>query len=290
MNRAARPERSGGDERGDGRAREFHLSDRNFDCIADFIRNYAGIEMSKAKRDLVYSRLARRLRQLGLGDFDEYCKLLQTSQEEMERCANALATNLTAFFREPHHFRFLEQTLVPELVAAKRDRRITAWSAGCSTGEEPYSIAMTLADALPPGWDYRILATDLDSSVIERAAAATYSADRIAGLDDEVRKRWFRHGRGPNAGLVRVKERLRQHITFRQLNLLERWPMRRPVDFIFCRNTIIYFSKETQRKLFERFHDMMRPSGYVFIGHSESLYKVTEQFDLLGQTIYRRIP
>ena len=271
--------------------REFELSDRNFEFISRFIRGYAGIELTEAKRDLVYSRLVRRLRQLGMRSFNEYCKLLESdSAEERERCVNALSTNLTSFFREPHHFRYLKQELVPALVSEKTERRITVWSAGCSTGEEPYSIAITLAESLPAGWDYRILATDLDSSVVETATAGNYSTERIAGIDPEVAKRWFLAGRGANAGRVQVKDELRRHITFRKLNLLERWPMRRTVDIIFCRNTIIYFSKETQKALFERFHDILRPAGHVFIGHSESLYKVTESFRLLGQTIYQRIP
>jgi chemotaxis protein methyltransferase CheR len=271
--------------------REFELSDRNFEFISRFIRSYAGIELTEAKRDLVYSRLVRRLRQLGMRSFNEYCKLLESgSAEEKERCVNALSTNLTSFFREPHHFRYLREKLVPALVSEKTERRITIWSAGCSTGEEPYSIAITMAESLPRGWDYRILATDLDSSVIEKGSAGNYSADRIAGLDAAVAKRWFLLGKGGNAGRVQVKDELRRHITFRQLNLLERWPMRRTVDIIFCRNTIIYFSKETQKALFDRFHEILRPGGHVFIGHSESLYKVTESFRLLGQTIYQRIP
>ncbi|MDT8438363.1 MAG: protein-glutamate O-methyltransferase CheR [Wenzhouxiangellaceae bacterium] len=269
---------------------EFELGDKEFYFIADFIRKHAGIELSDAKRHLVYGRLVRRLRQLGLGSFGDYCKLLRDDPEgELEHCANALSTNLTSFFREPHHFEYLASSIVPALRQRGPDVPVLCWSAGCSTGEEPYSIAMTLAETLPASYKVRILATDLDSNVVATGESGIYKDERITGISEERRKRWFMRGKGAKSGMIRVRRELREMVTFRKLNLLDPWPMRNRFDFIFCRNVIIYFSKETQATLFSRFHELLRPSSVIFIGHSESLYKVTDQFQLIGQTIYRRV-
>lgn len=269
---------------------EFELGDKEFYFIADFIRKHAGIELSDAKRHLVYGRLVRRLRQLGLTSFSDYCKRLRDDPEdELEHCANALSTNLTSFFREAHHFEFLENTIVPAIRQRGPERPVMCWSAGCSTGEEPYSIAMVLAENLPASYRIRILATDLDSNVVATGQQGIYKVERITGISEERRKRWFMRGKGAQEGMIRLRSELRDLITFRKLNLLDAWPMRNTFDFIFCRNVIIYFSKETQQKLFDRFHEVLRPSAPMFIGHSESLYKVTDKFHLIGQTIYRRV-
>lgn len=269
---------------------EFELEDKEFYFIADFIRKRAGIELADSKRHLVYGRLVRRLRQLGLTSFASYCALLRKDPEsELEHCANALSTNLTSFFREPHHFDYLLNSIVPLIRQRGPERPVMAWSAGCSTGEEPYSIAMVLAESLPASYRIRILATDLDSNVVATGQQGVYKEERITGLSEERKKRWFMRGKGPQEGKARVRKELRDLISFRQLNLLDPWPMRNTFDFIFCRNVIIYFSKETQQTLFARYHEVLRPSCPIFIGHSESLYKVTDQFDLIGQTIYRRV-
>lgn len=271
--------------------KEFTLSDRNFNYIRDLVGERTGIVLSDLKRDMTYGRLVRRLRELRLSSFDEYCELLKSGDEdELINLTNAITTNLTSFFREPHHFEFLGKELLPKLLATKTNRRIRIWSAGCSSGEEPYTIAMTVLESVPQirNWDIRILATDLDYNMVNRAAAGIYTEERVNGIDARRQKRWFRRGRGENAGMVRVSPELQSLITFKQLNLLHEWPMKGPFDIIFCRNVVIYFNKDTQRELFSRYADIMTPDGHLFIGHSESLYKVSDRFELLGRTIYRR--
>ena len=274
-----------------GREREFELGDAEFETIRRLVGERTGIVLSDAKRDMVYGRLARRLRALGLRSFRDYLEHLQAGDdEEMVAFTNALTTNLTAFFREPHHFEYLQQTLLPALLQHKQgNRRLRIWSAGCSTGEEPYSIAMVVRETVPEDWDVKILATDLDSDVVRHAREGIYRAERVEGLSRERLRRWVRRGRGDKAGLVRMAPALRQLITFKTLNLMEPWPMRGPFDFIFCRNVVIYFSKDTQRVLFDRFADLLPADGHLFIGHSESLHRVTDRFRLLGQTIYRKV-
>ena len=274
-----------------GREREFELGDAEFETIRRLVGERTGIVLSDAKRDMVYGRLARRLRALGLRSFSDYlARLLDGDAEEMVAFTNALTTNLTAFFREPHHFEYLQQTLLPALMQHKQgNRRLRIWSAGCSTGEEPYSIAMVVRETVPEDWDVKILATDLDSDVVRHAREGIYRAERVEGLSRERLRRWVRRGKGDKAGLVRMAPALRQLITFKTLNLMESWPMRGPFDFIFCRNVVIYFSKDTQRVLFDRFADLLPADGHLFIGHSESLHRVTDRFRLLGQTIYRKV-
>ncbi len=271
--------------------KEFTLSDRNFSFIRDLVGERTGIVLSDLKRDMTYGRLVRRLRELKLSSFDEYCELLKSGDEdELINLTNAITTNLTSFFREPHHFEFLGKELLPKLLETKTDRRIRIWSAGCSSGEEPYTIAMTVLESVPQirNWDIRILATDLDYNMVNRAAAGIYTEERVNGINARRQKRWFRRGRGEYAGMVRVSPELQSLITFKQLNLLHEWPMKGPFDIIFCRNVVIYFNKDTQRELFSRYADIMTPDGHLFIGHSESLYKVSDRFELLGRTIYRR--
>ncbi|GAB6039402.1 CheR family methyltransferase [Endothiovibrio diazotrophicus] len=272
--------------------REFVFTDRDFARIRELVKQNAGIHLSDAKKNMVYSRLSRRLRELRLTSFDVYLQRLDhQSGEELVNFINAITTNLTAFFRENHHFEFLTTTLLPELMRRKgADRRIRIWSAGCSSGEEPYSIAIAVREALPPGqyWDVRILATDLDSNMVTTAARGVYTLERVSGLSGQRLRRWFRRGTGAREGLVKVAGELREMITFKQLNLMHEWPIRGPIDVIFCRNVVIYFDKETQRRLFDRYADLMPEQGHLFIGHSESLFKVTERFDPLGNTIYRK--
>lgn len=273
---------------------EFEFADQDFQRIRRIINDIAGISLADGKRELVYSRLSRRLRHLGLRRFDEYCRLLETGgdhNEEIGEFVNALTTNLTSFFRESHHFDFLGAELLPALIRERGagNRRIRIWSAGCSTGEEPYSIAMVLRETLPAvGWDAKILATDLDSNVLATAERGVYDESRIKDLSDARVRRWFQRGRGAQSGQVRVASELRELITFRRLNLMHDWPMRGPFDVVFCRNVVIYFDKPTQRVLFERFADLLVDHGHLFVGHSESLFKVTERFVPLGKTIYQR--
>ena len=240
---------------------------------------------------MVYGRLVRRLRELRLGSFAEYVALLREDAggPEFVNLINAVTTNLTSFFREKHHFDVLRERIIPEFVtrnASKRTLRI--WSAGCSTGEEPYSIAMTVLDCLPAGWDLRILATDIDTKVLATASAGVYGEDRIRSLPDDIKRRGFLRGRGAASDKVRVRPEYQQPISFKQLNLMEAWPMRGQFDFIFCRNVVIYFDKPTQQRLFERFADQLVDGGYVFLGHSETMHNLTTRFRLLGQTLYQK--
>lgn len=272
--------------------REFEFSVKDFEYISEVIADRTGIVLSDAKHDMVYSRLARRLRQLKLTEFSDYIALLKSGNEdELLEFTNAITTNLTSFFREKHHFDFLREKVLPTLKRTKTDKRIRIWSAGCSSGEEPYSIAMTVRDVFPSleGWDIKILATDLDTNMVQRASDGVYSEDRVAGLDVKHSKKWVKRGKGDHEGQIRMSSELREMITFKQLNLMDEWPMKGPFDFMFCRNVVIYFNKETQRILFDRYADLVAEHGYLFIGHSESLHKVCSRFALLGQTIYQKV-
>jgi chemotaxis protein methyltransferase CheR len=271
------------------REREYHLSDAEFAEIRRLVREHTGIALADSKRELVYSRLVRRLRRLRLDSFRDYLAILERGDAaELEEFTNAITTNLTSFFRESHHFEFLAETVLPML--EKRNaaaRRLRIWSAGCSTGEEPYSIAIVLQENLARfrGWDVRILATDLDSQVLATAQAGRYRDDRFEKMPASRRDRWFEVDRDGSATAVPA---LKEMIAFRQLNLMHPFPMRGPFDVIFCRNVVIYFDKPTQRELFERIAGLQRDGDHLFIGHSESLFKVCERYQLIGKTIYRK--
>ncbi len=273
--------------------REFIFTTRDFNDIRELVSHNTGIVLSDAKQDMVYSRLAKRLRKLGLKSFKDYCALIKSeNNDEIGHFVNAVTTNLTSFFRENHHFEYLKNTLLPKLLAEKTgNKQLRIWSSGCSTGEEPYSIAMVVKEVLEsyPGYDVKLLATDLDTNVLDTACCGIYSENRVNGISKERLKRWFLRGKDNSAGKVKVSSELQDIITFRQLNLMNEWPMRGPFDIIFCRNVVIYFDKPTQRLLFDRFADILSPGGHLFIGHSETLYKVTDRFELIGNTIYRKI-
>jgi chemotaxis protein methyltransferase CheR len=231
------------------------------------------------------------LRALRMESFSEYIELIESGEsDELEEFVNAVTTNLTSFFREPHHFEYLAREWLPA-VTRKGSNRLRIWCCAASTGEEPYSIAMVLREArdLLHGWDVKVLATDLDSAVLATGQAGIYAAERFQGMDRARVKRFFERDAGSTEGRFRAGEELRQLITFKQLNLMQDWPMRGPLDAIFCRNVIIYFDKATQRALFERFARLQRPGDFLFLGHSESLYRVSERYELIGRTIYRRI-
>ncbi len=226
-----------------------------------------------------------------MNSFSAYLDYVEEQGEaEFVHLINAITTNLTFFFRENHHFEYLANQVIPMLLEKnKGSKKIRIWSAGCSTGEEPYSIAIVLKEAVPPGWDARVLATDLDTNVVQTGQTGVYKMDRLKGVSDERKKRWFLKGSGSREGYVRVKPELQQIIDFGQINLMNEWPIRDAVDVIFCRNVVIYFDKETQARLFDRYANLLPDNGHLFIGHSESLYKVCDRFELLGQTIYRKI-
>jgi chemotaxis protein methyltransferase CheR len=268
------------------------LGDAEFDFIRHVIAENAGIVLGPNKRQLVQGRLGRRLRELGLPSYEAYCEhIRQSGPEELVGLINALTTNVTSFFRENHHFEALATYMLPE--ALKRNatsRRLRIWSAGCSTGEEPYCLAMTAADAIPGAtrWDLKILATDIDSEVIATAQQGIYPLDRLSSVPQERLRRFFHKGTGGQAGNAVVKPSLREQVTFRTLNLLHNWQMRGPFDIIFCRNVMIYFDQATRERLVNRFGEMLAPGGYLCIGHSESIHSGSAPFRLVGKTIYRR--
>jgi len=266
-------------------AREFQFSRQDFERIRKLIYERAGISLSEAKQDMVYSRLARRLRARGLQRFSDYLAVLAAGdQVEWEAFTNALTTNLTSFFREAHHF-----PILAEHALSRPGRRYDVWCCACSTGEEPYSIAMTLAEAFArPNPPVSILASDLDTQVLSKAAEGIYLLERIERLTPERVRRFFLRGTGAQAGQARVRAELRSSVTFQRINLLEQsWPVRGPFDAIFCRNVMIYFDKQTQAAILRRFAPLLRPDGLLFVGHSESLFHVSDVFRLRGKTVYQ---
>lgn len=265
--------------------REFEYRREDFESIRRTLYQCAGISMADSKQQLVYSRIARRLRALGLQSFSDYLAYLEQHDEEMEQFINALTTNLTAFFREPHHFdtlaKYLRQHTVP-------GRRFRLWCAAASTGEEPYSMAMAAIEALGDNPPVDILATDIDSRVLAQAMAATYSQERAKDIGSQRLKRFFLKGRGRHAGLVKVRREVRQLVEFCQLNLLATgWPVSPPYDLIFCRNVMIYFDKPTQARLLERMVPLLAPGGLYIAGHSESFSHVSKRIRLVGKTTYQ---
>lgn len=272
------------------REREFSFTQQHFSKVRDELYDYAGIVLADHKQDMAYNRLVRRLRELQLDNFDDYLALLDRNPAEFTQFINALTTNLTAFFRERHHFDFISNTLLPAL-QKKGERKIRIWSAGCSLGEEPYSLAMTLLDSKvdTSGWDARILATDIDSKVLASADSGVYAAERIKSLPDDLVHRWFLKGSGANDGQVKIRQQLQEMVTFKHLNLMHDWPLKGPLDCIFCRNVMIYFDQKTQEKLLDRMAELLKPDGYLFVGHSEALARHATRFQLVGKTIYRKV-
>ena len=274
--------------------REFTFTDKDFHILQKLVNEHTGISLSDAKRELVYSRLTRRLRKLNLKKFSTYCQMLQdgANGDELIHFTNAITTNLTSFFREPHHFDFLKKNIFPQFKNdTSRHKRLRIWSAGCSTGEEPYSIAMSLKDALPSieNFNVKILATDLDSEVLDKAKTGIYFQEKLKSISASQNKKYFIKDEDRHSGLLRVNAQLKSIITFKQLNLMHEWPMKGAFDAIFCRNVVIYFDKSTQRLLIDRYANLLKEGGYLFLGHSESLFKVTDRFKLVGQTIYQKI-
>ena len=274
------------------RLREFAFGNEDFEALRGLVKQLTGIHLSDQKRELVYGRLARRLRALQLRSFAEYRDLLaRDGGKEIAELCNAITTNLTAFFREPHHFEYLrEKVLLPIVADGSASRRLRIWSAGCSTGEEPYSIAMTILESIPdlPRWDIRILATDLDSDVLQRGQRGLYAAERVRGLSPERIARFFTQRQEKDGAHYQVAAELAGLITFKQLNLMHPLPMKGPLHAIFCRNVVIYFDKDTQRDLFARISQLQRPDDLLFLGHSESLFKVSDAYALIGKTIHKR--
>ena len=264
--------------------REFPFSAEHFRLISERVYRFSGIRLPEAKREMVYARLARRLRSLGIVSFDDYIQFLELEPAEWEHCTNALTTNVTSFYREEHHFAILAEHVKAK--AASEPVRI--WSAGCSTGEEPYTIAMCLAEALP-GNDFSVIASDLDTQVLACARDGVYPLASVEKLDPARQKRFFQRGSGRFEGKARVRRELARHVEFLRVNLMDaEWPVVGGLDAIFCRNVMIYFDKPTQRRLVERYASLIKPDGHFFAGHAESLIDQGRHFRLRGQTVYER--
>ncbi|MDO9106487.1 MAG: protein-glutamate O-methyltransferase [Methylovulum sp.] len=270
--------------------REFKFTFDDFNFLRKLSNQYSGIQVPDERFDMFYSRLSKRVRKLGLGNFKEYCRYLdEHPEQEFTEFINAITTNLTAFFRENHHFDYLSDVVIPELlIRNSHTKKIRVWSAGCSTGEEPYSIAITLLENVPADWDIKILATDLDTNVLQLAAEGVYAEDRVSGIPDIRLKRWFMRGKSGQSGQVKVHPHLQHVISFKQLNLMQEWPMRGPFDFIFCRNVLIYFDRETKIMLAKRYAQILTSRSWLFIGHSESLNQLSTELELVACTSYRK--
>ncbi|NVJ97624.1 MAG: protein-glutamate O-methyltransferase [Alphaproteobacteria bacterium] len=272
--------------------REFKFSRKDFDYISGLIYDQTGIVLAEHKFDMMYARLARRLRQLGLFSVKEYIAYFSSPEgkDELPNLINAMTTNLTRFFREAHHFETLgKESLAASVRDAARlgQKKLRIWSAGCSSGMEPYSIAMTVADSLPDlsAWDALILATDIDTGMLDRAKAGVYAKSDLADAPPSVRKKYTR--RAPDNQLV-IDQKLKDLIRFKKLNLLHQWPFKGSFDVIFCRNVLIYFDKDTRDKLVARFVEKLKPGGYLFLGHSEALAGEKAGLENVGRSSFRK--
>ncbi|MEH6404584.1 MAG: protein-glutamate O-methyltransferase CheR [Sneathiella sp.] len=275
--------------------REFSFSNKEFDLLRKVVRSQTGIVLNDQKKEMVYGRLARRIREIGLADFGEYCDLIQSpaGSHELEKLVNAITTNLTKFFREEHHFKHLAKYLKSITLDADRrtkDSKIRIWSAACSSGEEPYSIAMTVSNSITnlAAWDIKILATDLDTNMLQTGKTAEYKSDSEENVPSIYHKRMF-EGSKPDRKTRVIARNLRDLVTFKQLNLLHKWPLRQKYDAIFCRNVLIYFDSKTKTDLVKRYIDQLAVGGILYLGHSESLLDNTHGLQLVGQTTYRKV-
>ena len=273
-------------------AGEFGFDRSDFAFIATTLYEGAGISLPASKANLVYSRLAKRLRALGLESFRDYCALVGSEEgtEERSQMIAALTTNVTRFFREPHHFDHLRAKVVEPIAAEiKQGRRLRIWSAGCSSGQEPYSIALSILSLLPDAraYDVKILATDINPLVLDTARKASYPAEEVVSVPADLRRSWMEN---VGSGAMRLDEAPRGLVTFRPLNLIGAWPMKGPFDAVFCRNVVIYFDEKTQMRLLTRISTLLRPGGYLYLGHSERMVGPAEAlFRLDGTTTYRKL-
>ena len=273
------------------------LSDEDFELISDLVYRHCGINLHDGKKELVRARLAKCVRASGLDSVSAYLAHVRADAtgREFARLIDAISTNLTSFFREKAHFDYLKDRFLPALVARKAAvpggrRTLRAWSAGCSSGEEPYSLAMTLLEAVEnsSGWDTRLLATDISRPVLQTARRGVYDKSRAAAVPPELRAKYFSPVLLEGRSALSASEALRRVIRFNYLNLMETWPFTGPFDFIFCRNVMIYFDKGTQQKLVNRFWQCLSPGGLLFTGHSESLTGVSHRFRYVLPTIYEK--
>ena len=264
------------------------LTQSEFDGLRSLVHRHTGISLSDAKVELVKRRFAPRLKELNLDSFSSYIKRIEDGDtDELLRFTDAITTNLTSFFRENHHFDYMKREILPKLLKDKMvSKRVRFWSAGCSTGQEPYTMAMLLREAIPMsnGWDIKILATDIDRTVLAKARMGLYTQSDLDKMPEGVARKWFTK----HSDKYQVKDELRQMITFNQLNLLKTWPVKGPFEAIFCRNVFIYFDKPTQKSIVQKFARVQNSGDHLFIGHSESITDMTDDYKLIGQTTYVR--
>lgn len=270
---------------------EFAFSAAEFREIATLVKSEAGIDLPEAKATLVYSRLAKRLRLLGVSTFAEYCELVRDDDVERNAMIAALTTNVTRFFREPHHFEHLRNSIIEPLAEkARKGRRIRLWSAACSTGQEPYSMALSVLSVLPdaPRLDVRILATDINPNVVEHGARGLYDAAALKDIPTGMHARWIQKGAGASRDMFEMTNDVRSLVTFRQLNLMNSWPMKGSFDAIFCRNVVIYFDRDTQIVIWQRLSRLLAEGGALYIGHSERVAgSASSDLHTDGITTYR---
>ncbi len=265
--------------------REFAWTTADFSRVQALIYQRAGISLHDGKHAMVYSRLSRRLRETGHTSFNEYLSWLEKHDgPEWQEFVNALTTNLTAFFREQHHFEILATHL-----RGKPSQPWRVWCNASSTGEEPYSIVITALESLGASANFKLTASDIDSRVLAKAAEGVYRLDAAKGLSQERLQRFFLRGKGSNEGMIRAKPELRKAIEFMSVNLIrDDWPFREPFDVVFCRNVMIYFDAPTQRRVLERIHRVLKPGGMLFVGHAENFSESRDLFTLRGKTVYER--
>lgn len=273
---------------------EVVLTDDDFRHISQLVYDHCGINLHDGKKELIRARLAKKLREGGVRTFSQYMDRLSRdpSGREFASFIDVLSTNLTSFFRERQHFEYLQNHLLPRLVEKKSKQnnfRLRAWSAGCSSGEEPYSIAITLLDTLPrERWDTKILATDISTRILEKARTGRYPAERIEPVAVPLRNKYLMLKKDNGHKHYEVGDCLREITIFRYLNLMQEWPVSGPLDFIFCRNVMIYFDKPTQAMLVKRFYNLLDSGGVLFTGHSESLTGIDHEFKYIQPTIYMK--
>lgn len=271
------------------------MNDRIFDRFSEFIKTELGIKMPASKKTLLEARLQKRLRELCMNSHDEYCEYLFSAsgmEEELSKLVDVVTTNTTDFFREPKHFELLSRSILPEFYSRRGGaRNVNIWSAGCSSGEEPYTLGIVLSEFARqnPGFTFSILATDISTKVLRMAVSAVYPEAKIHPIPMELRKRYLLRSKDRTKKVVRIAPEVRSHVRFRRLNFMEEFNFDGKLDIIFCRNVVIYFDRQTQEKLFSRFCRKLSPGGYLFIGHSESLAGMDLPLEPVAPTVYRRI-
>lgn len=261
--------------------KDTQITPSQFDHISRTVYDFCGIKLTKQKQTLVNSRLTKRLYALNLNTFDEYLNLVEKDKKEFSKMIDSLTTNKTNFFREIQHFEFLRKEILPHI----RSRRLRIWSSACSSGEEPYSIAILLNEAIPNinNWDIKILATDISINILQKAQKAEYTEDHLVGVSPALQQKYFTKSLSGN---YQVRDSVKKMISFARLNLMGEWQMKGPFDVIFCRNVMIYFDKPTQGNLVNRFYDLIAPGGHLFIGHSESLNGINHNYRYIQPAVY----